>query len=246
MQTNNRFSVSEALSFGWKSVLDNFGFFFLVACTYVGTAMITCLSLLLILALLAFGFSLCLHQSIDMWRSSLMDVVRCIDSCPWLAIIVSICLILMVVFLILFFVSLSLGYMKITLDIYDLGNSRISRLFSFFRMSLKALILGFIIGLMTAFGLLFLIIPGIYIMVRFFFSFFVMVDKNTGIIESLQSSYAMTAGQGWPLFGLLAVSLLINMVGSWMIIGTLITWPLIMCAQAYAYRKLSTLSTVSV
>lgn len=68
-------------------------------------------------------------------------------------------------------------------------------------------------GLIIFVGFLFFIIPAIVFGVWFSFALFSLVDKNTGVVESLSKSKSLVSGVFWPvlgrniLFGFLMVSI---------------------------------------
>jgi hypothetical protein len=76
-----------------------------------------------------------------------------------------------------------------------------------------------------------------------FFSYFI-IDKETGIIESIKASWKATEGNFWPLFLLQLILAGINVLGALaLLFGLLITMPLSMLAMAAAYKKLTSDST---
>lgn len=75
-----------------------------------------------------------------------------------------------------------------------------------------------------------------------FFSYF-MIDKDTGIIESLKASFDATKGNVMSLFVLQLALTGINILGVLaLFVGLLITAPLAMTATAAAYRELNSTS----
>jgi uncharacterized membrane protein len=84
-----------------------------------------------------------------------------------------------------------------------------------------------------------LIIPGIIVPLQFGMFGYLIVDKNMGGISSLQKISKLTNGAKWKLFGLSALSLLINILGLvCLVIGLFVTIPTTMLAWTFAYRKL--------
>jgi uncharacterized membrane protein len=95
-------------------------------------------------------------------------------------------------------------------------------------------------AMLVGFGLLLLILPGIYICMRLLFYNFLLIDRNIGPIECLQESFRITKGRVWTLivFGLALVG--INLLGVLcLFVGLAITIPLSMMANIYLYRTLS-------
>jgi len=68
-------------------------------------------------------------------------------------------------------------------------------------------------GIAVGIGLLFCIIPGIYLAVRWIFVPVLIVDKNVGFAEAFRTSWQMTDGNAWKLFLLGLVAICIAIVG---------------------------------
>lgn len=93
------------------------------------------------------------------------------------------------------------------------------------------------------FGLLLLIIPGIYFAIRFSLFRFFIVDRSFSAIDALKASSQATVGVKWDLllFGIAAV--ILNIIGLLLFgIGALITTPITWFAFASIYVKLTNLS----
>ena len=104
-----------------------------------------------------------------------------------------------------------------------------------------------ITGVITLIGFVLLIIPGIYLMLRFALVKFLIIDrKNVGIIEAMHESSNLTLGVKWELLGLLLVILLINILGVIPAgLGLLVTIPISMIALAHVYVALSKKASAS-
>lgn len=96
-------------------------------------------------------------------------------------------------------------------------------------------------GLAVAFGLILLIIPGIFVLIIWqFFGYVIVENPTTGPTDALRQSTEMTKGHRWELLGLMVLLLLINLVGLIACgIGLLFTYGITAIAVAYAYRTLS-------
>ncbi|MDO8583497.1 MAG: DUF975 family protein [bacterium] len=139
-------------------------------------------------------------------------------------------------------IGVSLGFLYIVLKFVDGEKAEFSDLFSQFkpRLLLNYFLAGLIGALITIGGFLLFIIPGMIVAIRYSLSGFVLVDKNTGPLQSLSTSWKITKGNFWKLclFGLTLIG--INLLGLLaLVVGLLVTMPLSMLAVAYAYRKLS-------
>jgi uncharacterized membrane protein len=90
-------------------------------------------------------------------------------------------------------------------------------------------------------GLVFLIIPGLIILVRLSFFGFIVIEGEASPVHAIKRSWALTEGRFWQLFAFGLVLVLINIAGALVIgIGSLVTVPLALIALAYAYHKLKT------
>lgn len=97
----------------------------------------------------------------------------------------------------------------------------------------------FLYGLIVAVGLLFLIVPGIYLAVRYGLAPFLVVDRKIDPIEAVRQSAMLTRHARWSLFLLGLLCLGINLLGALACgIGLLFTVPLTVVAATYAYRVL--------
>ncbi len=93
-------------------------------------------------------------------------------------------------------------------------------------------------GLMVVGGLILLIIPGIYFLVRFSMVRFAVVE-GAGIMESLTKSSEMTKGVKWRLLGFLLAMMGLNILGAiFFLVGLLVTVPVSAIAYAHVYLKL--------
>ncbi len=135
--------------------------------------------------------------------------------------------------------ALSLGLMQMMFDIYDKGRTNFSVIFSKWHLVVKNVLLIIVLRAILTLGIILLIIPGIFLAIRFGFAYQILVDKEVGPIEALKLSYKLTEGSWVHLFGLWLIFLFINFVGACcFLFGLLITIPTSFLAYVYAYRKL--------
>ena len=129
---------------------------------------------------------------------------------------------------------------KIGLKLYDHPNIG-SYEFLFFSTSLFfKFLLGYVMyTLLAIIGFLLLIVPGIYLAIKYQYVQYLIVDKNMDVIEAFKESGRMTDGHKWNLFLLFLLFLAISALGFLALgIGLLVTIPIVIVAQAYVYRKL--------
>jgi uncharacterized membrane protein len=133
-----------------------------------------------------------------------------------------------------------LGLIKISLEICDGKEPKISDLFSQYRLFFRFLFASILKSLICLFGFILLIIPGIILSIRLSFFDYLIVDKNSKIIESLKKSWEITKGNVWNLFLLYILLGLINFLGFFaLIVGLFWSIPTTMITEAFVYRKLS-------
>ena len=68
-------------------------------------------------------------------------------------------------------------------------------------------------GVLILLGFLCFIVPGVYLLVRWVFAEFYVIDKGMRPLEALKASSKLTEGHRWPLFWFICVALLLVMVG---------------------------------
>lgn len=100
---------------------------------------------------------------------------------------------------------------------------------------------GLMTGLFVVLGIIALIIPGIYIMVRLIFANLAYVDRKGGVLQSLRYSWHMVKGPlFWTVLLTLFVSFGLMILGMILLgIGMLFMYPLSMLLMATLYRALT-------
>jgi hypothetical protein len=134
----------------------------------------------------------------------------------------------------------SLGLIKISLKFYDNEEPKISDLISQYKLFFRYFFASVFYSLITLSGFILLIIPGIIFSIRLGPFDYLIVDKNSRIVESLKKSWEITKGNTWNLFLLYILLGLINLLGFFaLIVGLFWSIPTTMIAEAFVYRKLS-------
>ncbi|MEX1995426.1 MAG: hypothetical protein WD887_01485 [Candidatus Saccharimonadales bacterium] len=82
------------------------------------------------------------------------------------------------------------------------------------------------VGVLTVIGFVLLVVPGIILLWRLFLAPFILVDKNTGVIESIKQSWNMTRRYAWPIYSILLLVLLIALTSVTPVVGGLIAFVL--------------------
>ncbi len=98
---------------------------------------------------------------------------------------------------------------------------------------------GFVISLLTWLGFLCLVLPGIYLIVAWWFTLTLVIDKQFDFWSAMELSRKVVTRHWWKLFGLFLVVLLLYVLGvMFLLVGLLITAPLAMIAATYAYEDI--------
>ena len=143
--------------------------------------------------------------------------------------------------LISFAISLlvQIGSIKIVLDLHDKKPLNFSHLYSHSSLLLRYLGASILYVIAVGIGFILLIIPGIYLAIKWQFYSFLIVDKNMGIMDSFKKSSDMTEGVKWQLF-LFGLALIgINILGALVfVVGLIVTIPTTVMATVYVYKKL--------
>jgi uncharacterized membrane protein len=88
-------------------------------------------------------------------------------------------------------------------------------------------------------GFVLLIVPGIYVAVRYAFFGQVFATRSTSAFEALRDAAAISSGHWWTVCSLFLVNLALNLAGAAFLgLGLLITFPLSLLATSNLYRSL--------
>lgn len=139
----------------------------------------------------------------------------------------------------IFLLGLSLGYLKVALDVADGKKPEFKELFSCFALLHKYIAAAIVYILTVIAGLILLIVPGIIWMIDFGLHPFVIVSERLGPIAALRKSSSLTEGVILKLLVFLLALIGINFLGSIPAgLGLILTLPLSAIAAAHVYRQL--------
>ncbi|MFA5070318.1 MAG: DUF975 family protein [Patescibacteria group bacterium] len=132
------------------------------------------------------------------------------------------------------------GYTRLVLD-YQAGNKRpLADVFTQVKPYWRVFGANLIIGIIVAIGFILLIVPGIYLALRFLFTIPLIIDKNLGIEEAMKQSTAMTKGIKMPLFGFGLTALGVIILGAIVFgVGVFVALPVVWLAYISLYKRLS-------
>ncbi|OGI21936.1 MAG: hypothetical protein A2808_02195 [Candidatus Moranbacteria bacterium RIFCSPHIGHO2_01_FULL_55_24] len=136
---------------------------------------------------------------------------------------------------------LQLGSIHMFLHLVRTGEElSLEHLFSQREIFWRAILSNILYYLMVIIGLIFLIVPGIYLGLRYYFLSYVFVDKKTSIGEAFSQSSKLTEGKKWDLFGFFLLLIALNILGALLfLVGLVVTIPLTTLAIVYAYVSLA-------
>lgn len=139
-----------------------------------------------------------------------------------------------------------MGLLNVQLKVVHGEHARVSDLFSRRGVIINFLAGSFLYGLIKFFGLLFFIIPGLYVMVSLpFYSYFI-VDKEMGPIQALKASWVATRGARLDYALTLIVFHFVKVLGSMVfLVGAIPANMVTMFGTAHIYRQLLSRSPVS-
>ncbi len=136
-------------------------------------------------------------------------------------------------------IFLTLGLTRIGLNLVSGKPAEFRMLFGEGGKLVNAVAAYILYGLMVLVGLILLVVPGIYLALRFGQFYIAIVDKNLGPIEALQYSSRITAGNKWNLLGLGIVCFFIVLGGVLaLLVGLIVALPVVTMASYVAYRWL--------
>lgn len=134
---------------------------------------------------------------------------------------------------------LQIGLTRASLNIVSGEEATVATLFSQGDKWLKSMGATILYFLMVAVGLVLLIVPGIYLALRFVMYQHAIVDRNMGIREALQYSADLTKNNVFSVLGLGLLCLLAVIAGTIaLLVGLVYAVPVVTLAFSLAYRSL--------
>jgi membrane-anchored glycerophosphoryl diester phosphodiesterase (GDPDase) len=131
------------------------------------------------------------------------------------------------------------GYMKIALDYYSGTKREITDVFTQFQYYWRVLGATILLGVIIGLGFILLIIPGIYLAMRYMFTVPLIIDKNLDIGEAMKQSSTLTQGIKLPLFGFTLSALGVIILGGIALgVGIFVAIPIIWLAYIYLYKHM--------
>lgn len=234
METGSKFSITQAFKFSFVTFIEHFPFFLKAGCVALGTYLVIVLSLSSIGVLLFwthFASFLQLSRALGGIKiNQLLVFIFTAGPFFWLVwgLIIFACIAAWRFF--------ALGFTHVSFMFYDHKNPEIADIFSqshkVLRDTCTFLLFLFLCGL----GLIFFVIPGIYLFILFTFFHQSIVYHNTSIIGSFKESKKLIQHNWWKVFAIYILFWLISNAVRMLL--WFITLPLASLLYAYIYRKL--------
>lgn len=143
------------------------------------------------------------------------------------------------VLFLLFFSGLKLGFFRIALLLHDGDTPAYGDLFASLAGGPRLLGAGLLYLLGVLLGLAALVVPGLYVAMRFSQVGFAIAAEDLGIGASFRRSGELTRGALPALLGFCAVLVAINLAGAALLgVGLVVSVPVTVLAMASVYRQL--------
>ncbi|MDZ7680769.1 MAG: hypothetical protein U5J63_03410 [Fodinibius sp.] len=144
------------------------------------------------------------------------------------------------VFVMLLQAFLGLGFTKIMLRLVQNAFVEVADMFNNFSRFLSYFVASFLYGVGIIVGGLLLVVPGIWVAIRFQFYPYFIIEENVSSFTALKMSYDLSEDLTFELFLFGVAVVLLNLVGIMLFgIGIVFTYPLTTMATAVVYKSLT-------
>jgi uncharacterized membrane protein len=141
----------------------------------------------------------------------------------------------------IFFAGVELGLLKICRALSDGKATAFAETFAYLPLGPRFLAAQILYLLMVVIGLLLLVVPGVYLGVRYALFGFCFANGETDPLRCFQQSATLTKGATPGLLRILAALFVLNLLGASLLgLGLLITVPLSVLIMTDVYRRLAT------
>jgi hypothetical protein len=113
--------------------------------------------------------------------------------------------------LIVFQSWLGLGYMRVVLDAFRGQRTTSDRIIAPIGQFMRVSVVGFVVMLIVAIGLICLVIPGLYFALAYSQVYYLIVDDRARLFDALARSFELTDGAKWRILGAVMVTVLLTM-----------------------------------
>jgi hypothetical protein len=140
----------------------------------------------------------------------------------------------------IFVAGIEVGFLRICLALYDGGEPTFADLFAHLALGPKLLVGQVLYLLMVVIGL-HLVVPGVYLSVRYALFGFCIAAGETNLMRTFQQSAILSSGTKMHLLSIFVVLLVLDVLGTSLLgLGLFITVPLSVLMMTAVYRQLST------
>lgn len=141
----------------------------------------------------------------------------------------------------IFVAGIEVGFLQICLALYDGGEPTFADTFKHLALGPKFLAGQLLYLLVVVVGLLFLVVPGVYLSLRYGLFGFCMAAGETNLTRAFQQSAILSTGTKTYLLRICVALLVLNALGASLLgLGLFITAPLSVLMMTAVYRQLST------
>jgi hypothetical protein len=222
---NKNFSISEAIKFSFRAILNNFALVFSINVIYF---------LFLIIPIAVSAILLSLSFKSIMFTTDPFSIMRLLAS-SLTSIIISISgFILLMLALSVY----NIGVIHVALKLYSGENVKFNDLFERYDLAPRVIFANILYFLIVATGLALFVLPGIFFAVRLFFYQTYIIDRNLSITDSFKESYALTQSVWWKVFFSLLLFNFISGTITKIPFLTLFFGTFVVFATVYIYRNL--------
>ena len=138
--------------------------------------------------------------------------------------------------LIMFPLGLGLGLMGIRCAAGR--DTPVSTLWEPYNQAIPLIVMAVLMTILIVIGFFLLILPGIYLSVAYSFAPYLIIEKNMGVWEALETSRKAITEYWWRYFGLTLLLLLLFIIGSIpLLIGLIWVLPIIAIATGDVFKK---------
>ncbi|MEM7145868.1 MAG: GYF domain-containing protein [Verrucomicrobiota bacterium] len=226
---NHDLDIGLCLSEGWRLTLQNFGKLILFGILYV----VIVVGLTLVVE--GFGYAVGAGEFAGSFNESGVEIEASSGASPGGTAVYA----LLQIVENLVSVFLGIGAAIFGLKMVRRENPEISNLFAGGPHFWSVLLATILFVMMVMVGLLLLIVPGIFLAVRFGQFQWAIIDQNLGPIEGLKASWEMTKGNVWRLIGLWIVMVGIVLVGALaLVVGLVLAYPVVFLATVIAFQSM--------
>lgn len=135
-------------------------------------------------------------------------------------------------------VSMILGAVavRVALDVVDGGPVSVGSAFGRINFG-QVIIASILLGIGVTVGMMLCFLPGLALLFLSYFTNYFIVGKDQDAITAIKSSFSLTTSNFGPLLLLALLCVLVMLLGAAAcLVGTLVAYPVIMVAAAYAFR----------